>query len=74
MRNGTKVPPAAWVVELLRKAIEWQAPLEFGDTLSQTDIARNWVTQITGLLVEIEQLRGWRRLSLQKRLTLFIAS
>jgi len=44
------------VVELLRKAIEWQALLESGEMISQADIARREgvtrarVTQIIGLL------------------------
>ena len=51
-----RVPKTPRVVELLRKAIEWQALLESGEFTSQGDIAtregitRARVTQIMGIL------------------------
>jgi hypothetical protein len=58
--RGTPKPPrepkTPRVVELLRKAIEWQALLEFGKVASQAEIARQEgitrarVTQVMGLL------------------------
>ena len=53
-RRGTPKPPR--VVELLRKAIEWQALLESGEVPSQAAVARREgitrarVTQIMGML------------------------
>ena len=58
--RGTPRPPrerrTPWVVELLRKALEWQALLESGGTTNQAEIAeregitRARVTQVLGLL------------------------
>jgi hypothetical protein len=51
-----KEPRTPRVVELLRKALEWQALLESGEALNQADIARREgitrarVTQVMGLL------------------------
>ena len=51
-----KVPTTPRVVELLRKAIEWQALLESGEATSQAEVAcregltRARVTQVMGLL------------------------
>ena len=59
-----KVPTTPRVVELLRKAIEWQALLESGEATSQAEVARREgltrarVTQVMGLLrlaLEIQQ-------------------
>ena len=58
VRNGKppKAPRTPRVVELLRKAIEWQALLESGDVANQAAIARQEgitrarVTQVMGLL------------------------
>jgi hypothetical protein len=55
-RKPPKVPRTPRVVELLRKAIEWQALLESGDASNQATIARREgitrarVTQVMGLL------------------------
>ena len=52
----SKEPKTPRVVELLRKAIEWQALLESGETASQAEIARREgitrarVTQVMGML------------------------
>jgi len=52
----TRVPKTPRVVELLRKAIEWQALLESGQVVSQAEVARQEgitgarVTQIMGML------------------------
>jgi len=51
-----KVPRTPRVVELLRKAIEWQILLEFGEIVNKADIARQEgitrarVTQVMGVL------------------------
>jgi len=51
-----KLPKTPRVVELLRKAIEWQALLESGQVVSQAEVARQEgitgarVTQIMGML------------------------
>ena len=55
-RKPPKEPKTPRVVELLLKAIEWQALLESGDATNQADIARRQgitrarVTQVMGLL------------------------
>jgi hypothetical protein len=55
-RKPPKAPKTPRVVELLRKAIEWQALLESGEASNQADIAhregltRARVTQVMGLL------------------------
>ena len=57
-------PKTPRVVELLRKAIEWQALLESGDATNQTAIARKEgvtrarVTQIMGLLRLAPEIQG----------------
>jgi len=56
-------PKTPRVLELLRKAIEWQALLESGQVVSQTDIAkqeritRARVTQVMGMLRLAPELR-----------------
>jgi len=56
-------PKTPRIVELLRKAIEWQALLESGQVVSQTDIAqqeritRARVTQIMGMLRLAPEIR-----------------
>lgn len=55
-RKPPKAPRTPRVVELLRKAIEWQALLESGEVRNQAEIARREgitrarVTQVMGLL------------------------
>jgi len=55
-RKPPREPKTPRVVELLRKAIEWQALLESGDVANQADIARREgitrarVTQVMGML------------------------
>jgi len=55
-RKPPKAPKTPRVVELLRKAIEWQALLESGDAANQAAIARQEgitrarVTQVMGML------------------------
>jgi len=56
-------PKTPRIVELLRKAIEWQALLESGQVVSQTDIAqqeritRARVTQVMGMLRLAPEIR-----------------
>ena len=62
--NPAKEPKTPRVVELLRKAIEWQALLESGEITCQADIAR-WegitrarVTQVMGMLRLVPEIQG----------------
>ena len=67
MRRGKPKPPreprTPWVVELLRKAIEWQALLESGEASNQAAIAhqegitRTRVTQVMGMLRLAPEIR-----------------
>ena len=65
-RGNPKLPKrlrAPRVVELLRKAIEWQALLESGQAINQADIARRegitraGVTQVLGMLRLAPEIR-----------------
>jgi hypothetical protein len=60
----SKVAKTPRVVELLRKAIEWQVLLESGEIVNQADIARQEgitrarVTQVMGMLRLAPEIRG----------------
>jgi len=63
-RKPPKAPRTPRVVELLRKALEWQALLESGEVRNQAEIARREgitrarVTQVMGMLRLAPEIQG----------------